>query len=141
MLSTRIAERRVEDRFIDLTTAERELYGAVEDYIATTYNQAAAAERAAIGFVMTIYRRRLASSLRALRATLERHLSAITSGDPARLAGLEEDVPDDETADEVSMPKRSRTLNTKRSTPGNGLTSRVCSTASGLVRRTVSSRP
>ena len=101
MLSTRIAERRVEDRFIDLTTAERELYGAVEDYVATTYNQAAAAERAAIGFVMTIYRRRLASSLRALRATLERHLSAITSGDPARLTGLEEDVPDDETADEV----------------------------------------
>ena len=36
MLSTPIAERRVEDRFIDMTLAERELYDAVEAYIAHT---------------------------------------------------------------------------------------------------------
>ena len=34
MLSTLIAERRVEDRFIDMTPAEHALYGAVEAYIA-----------------------------------------------------------------------------------------------------------
>ena len=101
MLSTPIAKRGVEDRFIDMTAAERDLYKAVEDYIATTYNQASAAERSAVGFVMTIYRRRLASSFRALRSTLERHLDAIESDGQAQLVGLDEDTPDDETADEI----------------------------------------
>ena len=101
MLSTPIAQRQVDDRFIEMTEAERDLYAAVEAYIASTYNQAAAAERSAVGFVMTIYRRRLASSFRALCATLERHLEAIESGDRAHLSGLDEDAPDDETADEL----------------------------------------
>ena len=63
MLTTPIADRKVNDRFIDMTPEERSLYDAVEDYIASTYNQASAKERTAVGFVMTIYRRRLASSL------------------------------------------------------------------------------
>ena len=100
LLTTPIAQRKVDDRFIELTEEERNLYAAVEAYIASTYNQAAAAERSAVGFVMTIYRRRLASSFRALCATLERHLEAIASGDRADLSGLDEDAPDDETADE-----------------------------------------
>ena len=113
LLATPIAERRVEDRFVEMTAGERALYDAVEDYIATTYNQAAADERTAVGFVMTIYRRRLASSFQALRATLERHLGAVAAaGDspvgtgasdpPAPLfASLDEDVSDDETSDEA----------------------------------------
>ena len=39
-ISTRIAERMVEDRFIDLTAPERAVYEAVEAFIATTYAQA-----------------------------------------------------------------------------------------------------
>jgi SNF2 family DNA or RNA helicase len=78
-ISTPIADRRVEDRFIDLSPDERVLYEAVEDYISTTYNQASVEERNAIGFVMTIYRRRLASSFFALRQTLESHLEAMTT--------------------------------------------------------------
>ena len=113
LLATPIAERRVEDRFVEMTADERALYDAVEDYIATTYNQAAADERTAVGFVMTIYRRRLASSFQALRTTLERHLGAVAAaGDsavgadasdvPATLfTPLEEDVSDDETSDEA----------------------------------------
>ena len=101
MLSTPIAGRQVEDRFIAMTGAERNLYEAVEDYIASTYNQAAARERSAVGFVMTIYRRRLASSFRALRATLEKHRDAIGSEGRPQLIGLDEDAPDDETADEI----------------------------------------
>ena len=96
-----------------MTADERALYDAVEDYIASTYNQAAAAERTAVGFVMTIYRRRLASSFQALRATLQRHLDAVAAaGDAspgkgagdlpsALFAGLDEDVSDDETAEEA----------------------------------------
>ena len=79
-LTTPIADRSVEDRFVKMSVGERSLYEAVEDYISGTYNQAAAAERNAVGFVMTIYRRRLASSFRALGSTLQRHLDTITSG-------------------------------------------------------------
>ena len=62
LLTTPIAERKVEDRFLEMTSEERALYDGVEDYIASTYNQASAKKRSAVGFVMTIYRRRLASS-------------------------------------------------------------------------------
>ena len=100
MLSTPIAKRKVDDRFIVMTADEQELYAAVETYIAGTWNQATATERSAVGFVMTIYRRRLASSFQALRTTLERHLEMIRRGAGQSLSGLDEDVPDDETADE-----------------------------------------
>ena len=102
LLDTPIAEREVEDRFVDLTAAERALYGSVEEYIATTWDQAAGDERPAVGFVMTIYRRRLASSFRALRATFERRLALMEDGPGADAAALEDDVTDDETADEAS---------------------------------------
>ena len=100
-LTTRVADRQVEDRFLQMTAQERELYEAVEEYIAGTYNQASARERTAVGFVMTIYRRRLASSFRSLSRTLQNHLDAIAAGNSGRLASLEEDVPDDEATDEV----------------------------------------
>ena len=102
MLSTPIADRRVEDRFLDMTAAERELYEALEAYIASTYNQASASERTAVGFVMTIYRRRLASSLSALQTTLRKHFDAVATGNRDRLIGLDEDAPDDDAGgDEV----------------------------------------
>ena len=101
MLDTSIAERQVDDHFVEMSEAERQLYEAVEAYIRTTYNQAGAAERAAVGFVMTTYRRRLASSVHALRVTLERHRAAIEGDGTLDPGALEDDVPDDETADEV----------------------------------------
>ena len=101
MLTTPIADRQVQDRFIEMTPEERALYDAVEDYIASTYNQASAKERTAVGFVMTIYRRRLASSFSALRNTLQNHLEAIATGNQAQLLGLDEDAPDDEIDEEV----------------------------------------
>ena len=102
MLSTPIANRQVGDEFVEMTVVERELYQAVEDYISTNYNQASANERGAVGFVMTTYRRRLASSFAALRATLERHLATIEGEfEVGELVGLDEDTPDDEAADDV----------------------------------------
>ena len=100
MLTTPIANRQVEDRFFEMTQDERVIYDEVEDYIASTYNQASTQERTAVGFVMTIYRRRLASSFRALRKTLQNHLDAL-AGTPSLLADSAEDLPDDETAEEV----------------------------------------
>jgi hypothetical protein len=78
-ITTPIADRRVHDDFIDLSPEERWVYDAVEDYISTTYNQATVQQRNAIGFVMTIYRRRLASSFFALRRTLERSVVTLCS--------------------------------------------------------------
>ena len=102
-LTLRIADRQVADRFVTLTPAERQVYDAVEDYIATTYQNAAESERTAVGFVMTIYRRRLASSFHALRRTLEKRLAA-TRGDRSDLfaqdAALAEDVLDDDIAED-----------------------------------------
>jgi Superfamily II DNA/RNA helicases, SNF2 family len=101
-LSTPIADRIVEDRFIPMTPEEQALYEAVEGYISSTHNQASEKERNAVGFVMTIYRRRLASSFQALGHTLQVHLEAIADGSQANLlADIDEDAPEDETADEV----------------------------------------
>jgi SNF2 family DNA or RNA helicase len=100
-LSTPIAEREVEDRFIDLSPDEQTLYQAVDDYISTTYNRASEKERSAVGFVMTIYRRRLASSFAALRNTLEDHLAVISGAkDLPAASKAEEDAVGDVTAEE-----------------------------------------
>ena len=102
MLSAPIAGREVEDRFLDLTPAERALYRDVETYIADTYDRVSGAERSAVGFVMTIYRRRLASSFAALARTFEKRLGTMESH-PRRTSplDLDEDMPDDETTDEI----------------------------------------
>lgn len=78
-MKTPIADREVEDRFVQLSVDEARIYEAVEDYISTTYDQASAKEKNAVGFVMTIYRRRLSSSFQALRHTLEDRLAAMNS--------------------------------------------------------------
>ena len=97
LLDTQVAHRRVEDRFVEMTDDERFIYEAVEDYISTTYESASEAERRAVGFVMTVYRRRLASSFRALRNTLRNRLDAAKAGDlELGLAAASEDVSDDE---------------------------------------------
>lgn len=105
MLSTKIAERHVEDRFVTLTPREREVYEAVEDYISTTYNKATMEKRQAIGFIMTVYRRRLASSFAALTRTLENRLGAVSDrhvalGLPDQMR-VEEDVLEDDTSTDV----------------------------------------
>lgn len=105
MLSTKIAERHVEDRFVTLTPRERDVYEAVEDYISNTYNKSSMATRHAIGFIMTVYRRRLASSFAALAQTLENRLNAVANRQAlpvtADATRAEEDVLEDEATAEV----------------------------------------
>ena len=99
LLDTRIADRKVEDRFVDMTTDERALYEAVESYISNTYNKATESQRRAVGFIMTIYRRRLASSCRALRKTLRRRLDTAEGRSVIRPTGWNEDLSDDELSE------------------------------------------
>jgi superfamily II DNA or RNA helicase len=96
-MSTRIADRAVADEMLPLSEAERHVYEAVEDYISSTYNAAKQSERPAVGFVMTIYRRRLASSFHALRKTLEGRLKAVER--PDELVFDEDNVPDEDEAE------------------------------------------
>jgi superfamily II DNA or RNA helicase len=84
-----IGRRQVDDRFLESTPQERALYDAVEDFISSQYAQATGQKKSAVGFVMTIYRRRLASSVAALVATLEK-----------RMAGQQQQLEEDAAASE-----------------------------------------
>ena len=101
LLKAPIAERKVMDCFVEMTEGERELYEAVESYISHTYGQATGTERSAVGFIMTVYRRRLASSCQALASTLRRRLEAAEGAVSATAGQWHEDLSDDELADDV----------------------------------------
>ncbi len=78
-----------------MSPAESDLYTAVEDFIGDMFKSAPKEKQSAVGFVMTVYRRRLASSFEALKRTLNARL--------ARTGGIgEEDVSLDETEEEMS---------------------------------------
>ncbi len=100
-ITTPIAQRYVQDRFVEMSPEERNIYNAVEKYIAFTYSQAQETDRAAVGFVLTVYRRRLASSFDALRETLLRRRELIENVDLVSNREISEDIPDDETVDEI----------------------------------------
>ena len=104
-LATAVATRQVEDRFIPLSAEEGELYQRVESYISDTYNAAAPDARNAVGFVMTIYRRRLASSFHALHQTMEKRKAGVSerSTVPDEIR-IDEDVADQvEAGEEIDI--------------------------------------
>ena len=103
LINTPIATRDVRDVAFDMTPAEKSMYDALGDYIDQTYNNASPEKRSAVGFVLTIYQRRLASSFYALQQTLTKRL--------ANMGGItEEDLSQDETADEVMDPEDAEAL-------------------------------
>lgn len=91
-LTQTLAERRVEDRFVEATPEERALADALERYIGEAWQKVKGPERSAVGFVLTTYRRRLASSTAALVRTLEK-----------RLEGVVELAEDEEEAEEAGL--------------------------------------
>ncbi|BDA72468.1 putative helicase [Calothrix sp. PCC 7716] len=109
-ISSRIANRLVEDKFVSLTPAEKQVYEAVEDYISSTYNNASQAEKNAVGFVMTIYRRRLASSFAALERTLNQRVNILKSRNFTQLELNEENISDDEADDETMDSEQANEL-------------------------------
>jgi hypothetical protein len=100
----------VEDEFVSLTATERQLYEAVEDYISSTYNNASQSEKNAVGFVMTIYRRRLASSFAALEHTLSQRVNLLRHRNFSQLELNEENISDDELSDETMDVEESSQL-------------------------------
>lgn len=96
MVDASVADRSVEDRLVPMSAAERRVYEAVGTYISSAYNRAEARDRNAVGFVMTTYRRRLASSFHALRNTLRDRLDAFEDPERERSTDLDEDAFEDE---------------------------------------------
>lgn len=103
-IKANIAVREVHNKLVDLSGIERALYEEVEDYISDTYNKAAQDKRQAVGFIMTTYRKRIASSFYALRMTLQHRLDNLQGKNEPYLEFLQEDLPDDEIQDDVIDP-------------------------------------
>jgi SNF2 family DNA or RNA helicase len=94
LIDSSIATRDVRDVSFDMAPSEKLLYDALGDYIDQTYNNAAPEKRSAVGFVLTIYQRRLASSFYALERTLTKRL--------ANMGGItDEDLSQDETTEDA----------------------------------------
>ena len=90
-----IPHRHVDDVFIDLAPAERRLYDRIEEYIRRHYNAYKSDQSSqALGFIMTVYRRRLTSSFEAIKKSLTRRLTVLESG-----MSLAELLADDDNAD------------------------------------------
>jgi hypothetical protein len=77
---TIIPERHVHDEFLSLGLAQN-LYNRIEDYIRRHYDAflAAGGKSVPLGFIMTIYRRRLTSSFYAIRRSLERRRDGLAN--------------------------------------------------------------
>ena len=78
--------------WIRLRPEEHELYLRIEEYISNFYRKYEE-QRKGLGFVMTVYRRRLTSSFYAVRCSLERRLSFLRG--QAKLAFDEDDLEQD----------------------------------------------
>ena len=76
-----IPNRVVDDQPIQMTLDERDLYCRVQTYIKTKYDQAEQIANGqvknALGFILTVYRRRLTSSFRAIEQSLRRRIDAL----------------------------------------------------------------
>ncbi len=99
LLTKNVPRREVTDLPVVMSAQERALYQAVEEYITTTWKAASKKQKPAVGFVLTVYRRRMASSFHALRQTLNASLERLDARqpppDPRREAAMDEDMPDD----------------------------------------------
>lgn len=78
LLKENIPRRNPQDIFIEMGD-EGPLYDRIEEYLTDFYKKAREKKRYGLGFILTIYRRRLTSSLYAIQKSLERRLSMLKS--------------------------------------------------------------
>lgn len=106
-LAARIATRVVNDRFVEMTLAERDIYERVETFIRNAYQNADDAQRNAIGFILTIYRKRLSSSFTALAQSLQGRLDrAAVEEAQFELEDEGEETDVDEAAENLAVANR-----------------------------------
>ncbi len=91
VLKARIPYRDPRLVWIAMRPEERALYDRIEEYITRFYHKYEQ-ERKGLGFVMTVYRRRLTSSFYAVCRSLERRLAFLRGQpEPGSIAGADED--------------------------------------------------
>jgi superfamily II DNA or RNA helicase len=95
ILKEEICDRDPEPVWVTFTPEEEALYEEVDVYISDFYKRYET-QRKGLGFVMTVYRRRLTSSFYALRCSLQRRLGFLKTGEGQQ--GL-----DDDDLEEVSL--------------------------------------
>ncbi len=105
-LQARIAVRDVQDRFIGMEPAERDIYERVENFIRSAYQNADQAQRTAIGFVLTIYRKRLSSSFAALAHSLRGRLDRAVEDDQFDLEESGEELESDEVKEKENVARQ-----------------------------------
>ncbi len=103
LIDADVPARRPENVWIRLRDDERTLYERIEEYLGEFYRRYEA-ERRGLGFVMTVYRRRLTSSFYAVRRSLERRLETLRGTAPSGGIGGDDTAPSggiagDDTAD------------------------------------------
>ncbi|MDA8020856.1 MAG: DEAD/DEAH box helicase [Thermoanaerobaculia bacterium] len=86
LLDTVVPTRRPENVWIELGEDARSVYRRIETYLSLFYRRYEA-ERRGLGFVMTVYRRRLTSSFEAIRRSLVRRRKSLMSGEIAEADG------------------------------------------------------
>jgi superfamily II DNA or RNA helicase len=79
LLKDKIPYRDPRPQWIEMKPEEEELYHRIEEYIREHY-QKYEAERRGLGFIMTVYRRRLTSSFYAIEESLQRRLTYLKGG-------------------------------------------------------------
>lgn len=76
-----IPDRVVDDVAVEMSPEEQDLYCEVQNYIRTKYDQAdqiaSGQAKNALGFILTVYRRRLTSSFFAIEWSLRRRIAAL----------------------------------------------------------------
>lgn len=76
-----IPDRLVDDIAVAMSSEEQNLYCEVQEYIRTKYDQAeqiaSGQAKNALGFILTVYRRRLTSSFYAIEKSLRRRIEAL----------------------------------------------------------------
>jgi hypothetical protein len=100
LLKDRIPFRDPKPEWIEMKPDEWELYERIEEYIRDHY-QKYEAERKGLGFIMTVYRRRLTSSFYAIQRSLERRL-AFLKGETQVTWLSEEDLDQEDLEEDVT---------------------------------------
>ncbi|MDI3339530.1 MAG: helicase-related protein [Sphaerobacter sp.] len=100
LIRATIPKRDPQPVWIEMTPAERDLYDRIEEYIAEFYARYEQ-ERRGLGFIMTVYRRRLTSSFAAIERSLQRRLEFLRGQAPD--PGLtDDDLEVDELEQDIS---------------------------------------
>jgi ERCC4-related helicase len=100
LLAKDVPQRQVQDNAITLEPVyEAELYRQVSDYVRHFYRLADKENRKALGFLMTLYRKRLTSSFYAIQQSLQRRLDSLINQQGSSLTA--DDLTDLDDADDA----------------------------------------